>query len=741
VWRRRTTIIVVSKVARLALWLTPGSRAATSARPLRAIPRQRQGDRYDRGSRLFLRSTAVAVAGADAFGRGRVDNGVIHTTDPEQTGIDIYLGIGGAPEGVLAAAALSCIGGQFQGRLILDTEEKRARAAKMGVTNPNKKYLMEEMVMGDCLFAATGVTTGSLLRGVRFREGLIETETVVMRSVTGTVRWIRAEHLTRVKSDGSFPDLSIDETLGIAGATRRDVDVLAISRTDYPVQYFRHFRGWRWLREQWRTHVEGKKLRWMPRETVRARTPHVEAFFDVAAMRRDCGLRDDAVIHFYNHHLAHALPTLFYTEWDDALLVTSDGGGDTVNYSHRHFADGALKTIYGGDECLTTPSPIDSLGLAYGAATRALGFRQNRHEGKLTGLSAMGKPIYAEQIGKHFQIDQAGRVHSNFRNNGAMFAFLRKIASNGRREDVAASIQKVLEDKMLASIRRLLQQNPARHLGISGGVFANVRLNRVLAEKLGLAEIFVFPPMGDEGLPVGGALSYLLKRDGIGRWLSRRQRLSDVYLGRDYTNRADDDLAVMAGIRRLAGDPVEASAKRLAKGEIGAIYTGRMEYGPRALGARSILANPSRRETHDVLNQRLDRTEFMPFAPVVPEEKAAEVFEVNSVNSYACRFMTITCDVRPAWRQRIAAVVHVDGSARPQTIKRDVNPLYYDIVSAFGRETGIPVLVNTSFNVHEEPIVNTPSECAKALIDSRIDFVVTQRGIYERAESSKNRNG
>jgi fructose-1,6-bisphosphatase II / sedoheptulose-1,7-bisphosphatase len=120
--------------------------------------------------------------------------GVIHTTDPEQTGIDIYLGIGGAPEGVLAAAALSCIGGQFQGRLILDTEEKRARAAKMGVTNPDKKYLMEEMVTGDCLFAATGVTTGSLLKGVRFREGLIETETVVMRSVTGTVRWIRAEH-------------------------------------------------------------------------------------------------------------------------------------------------------------------------------------------------------------------------------------------------------------------------------------------------------------------------------------------------------------------------------------------------------------------------------------------------------------------------------------------------------------------------------------------------------------------
>src|SRR3984893_6770717 len=120
--------------------------------------------------------------------------GVIHTADPESTGIDIFLGIGGAPEGLLGAAGPACIGGQFQGRLVLDTEEKRSRAAKMGVKDPLKKYQMEDMVTGDCLFAATGVTTGSVLKGVRFREGLIETETVVMRSVTGTVRWIRAEH-------------------------------------------------------------------------------------------------------------------------------------------------------------------------------------------------------------------------------------------------------------------------------------------------------------------------------------------------------------------------------------------------------------------------------------------------------------------------------------------------------------------------------------------------------------------
>jgi fructose-1,6-bisphosphatase II / sedoheptulose-1,7-bisphosphatase len=120
--------------------------------------------------------------------------GVIHTADPESTGIDIYLGVGGAPEGVLAASALACIGGQIQGRLVLDTDEKRARAAKMGIKDPRKKYAMEDMVKGDCVFAATGVTTGSLLEGVRFRDDMIETETVVMRAATGTVRWIRAEH-------------------------------------------------------------------------------------------------------------------------------------------------------------------------------------------------------------------------------------------------------------------------------------------------------------------------------------------------------------------------------------------------------------------------------------------------------------------------------------------------------------------------------------------------------------------
>jgi carbamoyltransferase len=545
---------------------------------------------------------------------------------------------------------------------------------------------------------------------------------------------VQLERLTRHKGDGrAHPDLCIDEVLSIVGASRRDVDAAAFSRSEFPVRYYRNIRGIRWLREQYRHHVEKRTRRYMPPEFRRYNTRAAEDVFKVAKFRRESGMRDDTSVLFYNHHESHALAALFYTNWDDALLVTADGGGDTVNYSHRHFAGGQLTTIYGGEDCLLTPPPMDSVGLAYAAATAALGFIPFRHEGKLTGLAGFGEPTLHAPLAARFSVDDAGRVHSDFRDLKEMNTFIKTLFTDARREDAAASIQKLLEETMLLSIRRLLARHPSRHLGLAGGIFANVKLNRRLAEELPLDEIFIFPAMGDEGMPAGGALCYLLQRDGLAGWAAQRRALRDVYLGRDYTDAIDALLAASPGIRLSGQPPVAEAARRLQAGEIGAIYTGRMEYGPRALGARSILANPSRRETHDLLNQRLVRSEFMPFAPVVTAEKAAEVFDVNSVNRYACRFMTITCNVKPHWRERIAAVVHVDGSARPQIIERDTNPLYHDILTEFERVSGLPVLVNTSFNVHEEPIVNTPAECRKALHDGRIDFVVTTRGLYQRA--------
>jgi carbamoyltransferase len=311
-----------------------------------------------------------------------------------------------------------------------------------------------------------------------------------------------------------------------------------------------------------------------------------------------------------------------------------------------------------------------------------------------------------------------------------MRRFAHEISAGARPQDVAASVQAVLERFVLESVGRLVERHRVRRLGLSGGVFANVRLNRRLAEELGLEEIFVFPAMSDEGLPVGGALDVLLAQDGPEVWTASRRRLRNVYLGRDYGAQIDAALAATPGARRVGDAPVEEAARRIAAGEIGAIYDGGMEFGPRALGARSILASPVDPRINADLNRRLARTDFMPFAPVVLEEDAPTVFELGKASAYAARFMTVTCGVRPEWRTRIPAVVHVDGSARPQTIDRASNPLYADIVSAHRAATGLPVLINTSFNVHEEPIVNRPEECVRALRDGRVDFVVTSRGVW-----------
>jgi carbamoyltransferase len=221
-----------------------------------------------------------------------------------------------------------------------------------------------------------------------------------------------------------------------------------------------------------------------------------------------------------------------------------------------------------------------------------------------------------------------------------------------------------------------------------------------------------------------------MERDGLPVWLGERRRLDNVYLGRDYNDAIDRCLSRADTVRRIGGDPAAVATGLICAGRAGAIYTGRMEFGPRALGARSIIASPADHGINDSLNKRLDRSEFMPFAPVVLEEDADRVFEITPVNRYAARFMTITCAVKPEWRSRIPAVVHVDGTARPQIVRDCDNPLYADILRRFRAATGLPVLVNTSFNVHEEPIVNRPEECLQALTDGRVDFVVTRQAVY-----------
>jgi carbamoyltransferase len=542
---------------------------------------------------------------------------------------------------------------------------------------------------------------------------------------------VAQERMTRRKIDGGrVPTEAIDECLAIAGAAKKDIGALVLGRAAFPARFYSHMPFDRALEAKVRRLVGKEKHKSMERECVRYRRSDSEAMFRAGDFLGAFGLKPGIPVRFFNHHEAHALPALFHTDWDKALLYTADGGGDNVQYSHRIFRGGKIETLFGGDEELTRPVRIDSVGLAYGYATQALGFRINRHEGKTTGLAAWGKPEFYDAIARHFRIDESGQITSDFPGNPAMRQFLFDLFKGAKREDVAASIQRFLEEFVLQAVARLLERSGARKLGLAGGVFANVRLNQRLAEELPVDEVFVYPAMSDQGLAAGGVLKFLLDRDGLETWLERRYPLETLYLGRDFGAGIDRALGSATGIEFIPGGPVDTAAKLIAEGGIVAIYTKGMEYGPRALGARSILATPSDAAINDTLNKRLERSEFMPFAPVVAEEDADTVFKLGRAKAYAARFMTITAHVQAGWKERIPAVVHVDGTARPQTIRRDWNPLYYDILKAFERRTGLPILINTSFNVHEEPIINRPEECLRALADGRIDHVVTERGVY-----------
>jgi carbamoyltransferase len=235
--------------------------------------------------------------------------------------------------------------------------------------------------------------------------------------------------------------------------------------------------------------------------------------------------------------------------------------------------------------------------------------------------------------------------------------------------------------------------------------------------------------MSDQGEADGGILEYLLHRDGLETFLSQRERLSTVYRGRDYS--ADVERVFASGaVKRQRPDVIEDAADIIVSGGTVGTYLGRMEYGPRALGARSIMASPVDAGINDWLNKKLDRSDFMPFAPVVRAERVNDLFELPASLHYTAQFMTVTCNVRPEWRERIPAVVHVDGTARPQIIHREQNPTYYDVLAAFEAKTGVPALINTSFNVHEEPIINRPEEALRALTEQRVDHLLSETALW-----------
>ncbi len=540
----------------------------------------------------------------------------------------------------------------------------------------------------------------------------------------------KEERLNRIKNDGGFFNLqSVDEVLRIAGITRQQVDAVAFTRMKFPVSCFKNsVLGFQDMR---RKVLGQQRERSLASLMIKQKNLEASDFLDFDKLRSYMGLRADVDLHFSNHHRAHVLSSLRYCDWnDDVLLVSCDGGGDAAQYSAYLFANQQLEQLWGGEETLLDQPQNSgaSIGLAYAYATSACGFKPNRHEGKLTGLAAFGQPVVAAQIVALFPVDDNGHIHAELADHLALHGVLEQLFKGLSNEDIAASIQVATEQVIVKWLQALLKKHPAKYIAMSGGVFSNVRLNQLVVELSGIEEVFIFPAMGDEGLPVGACVDYWIASQGMAKLT--RDRLTHLYYGWPYTG---EDL-LSAGERlgfRVERSPehVQKTAQMLADNWVGAIFYGAMEMGPRALGARTILASPAQREVNDSINKRLQRTEFMPFAPFVLDVDAERVYDVDERNRYACRFMTITTKVKPEWADKIPAVVHVDGTARPQIIEREMNPLYYDILAAFKGITGLPTLVNTSFNAHEEPIINTPEEALQALADNRIDFLVCDGGM------------
>ena len=271
-------------------------------------------------------------------------------------------------------------------------------------------------------------------------------------------------------------------------------------------------------------------------------------------------------------------------------------------------------------------------------------------------------------------------------------------------------------------VRAAVQQTGRRRLAVAGGVFANVRMNQAIAELPDVESLYVCPLMGDEGLGVGAALLTAGRRFGV-----RPSRVESLYLGPDYPEsdmRAALDAHGLSYQRMDDASLADAVADRIVAGKVVAIARGRMELGPRALGHRTILYRTGDPDVNQWLNVRLHRTEFMPFAPVTLDEHADDCYVGLDKARASADYMTVTFACTPTMREQSPAVVHLDGTARPQLIRASTDPFYYAVLKGCHARTGVPSLVNTSFNMHEEPIVASPDDAARAFVQGHLDTLV-----------------
>ena len=438
------------------------------------------------------------------------------------------------------------------------------------------------------------------------------------------------------------------------------------------------------------------------------------------------GLSFRGPLQSYPHHHCHAASAYLFSPFEEAAILVAASS----------FAVGRRGRV----EILDEVQFPHSLGLFYSAVTSFLGFQPNIDEYKVMGMAAYGRPRRADALRRVLRIGEVGRytldmTYLDYNRNMFSPALGELLGVPARREadplteahmDIAASAQALLEEAMLGAARWLQRTTGARHLCLAGGVALNCVANaRILAEA-GFDDVFVQPASGDAGGCLGAAMTAAAE---LGSWEPRPNRT--CYLGPSYSDEEIGTYLRRIGIvaeRLSPGDLVQRTAEHLASQRVVAWLQGRMEFGPRALGARSILADPRRAEMQDVLNARIKKREsFRPFAPICLPENMPTFFD----HDRPCPYMTFTVRVRQP--ELIRAAVHVDHTARLQTVSEADAPLLAALLRAFGERTGVPVLINTSFNVAGEPIVCSPQDAFNCFRESGMDVLVMGSHLIERA--------
>jgi carbamoyltransferase len=551
------------------------------------------------------------------------------------------------------------------------------------------------------------------------------------------VNAVEEERLNRVKHCAGFPELAARWCLEDAGLDARELDHVAVGRDPTANLRAKVVRtiltrpSPRYVMERFRNATKVRDVKTLLAESFGA-TPE--------------GLR--AEIHNVEHHLAHAASAFFVSPFDEAAVLTLDGFGDFASAMLCHGRGNKLEVL----ERVLFPH---SLGIFYTAVTQWLGFPKYGDEGKVMGLAPYGDPerhlaTMRELVRLDGDLFELGLDYFVHHKEGVDMTWDEQTPTIGRlfsermeaafgpareprteltklHEDVAAALQRMLEEAYLHLVRAAHRRTGSTNLCLAGGVALNAVANGRIRPETEFDGVYVQPAAGDSGIAVGAA--YYVWNQALGN--ARGFVMEHAYTGPQYTDAECDAAVRAAGFepRRLDDVALFAHvAERIAVGDVVGWFQGRMEFGPRALGNRSIVVDPRRDDMKDILNARIKHREaFRPFAPSILAEAAGDYFEQD----YTSPFMVLVYKTRAEKRSEIPAVNHVDDTGRLQTVEERVAPRYYSLIKAFSERTGVPVVLNTSFN-ENEPIVMTPEHAVDTFAKTKMDLLVLGNLVVRR---------